>query len=124
MPRGSFGMTVEFNRLSQVVGALNTRTLGQVEKRADRVLDVVHAYEHVITRYMLEHTRRGVGVMRNGVATSTIVSEAPYSAAEEFGSVRRPAGHFRITQGVAAAKGGYIDGISGDIGSLVEGAAR
>jgi hypothetical protein len=124
MASSPFSLHVEFNRIGVVETALNTRTLAHVEKRADRVLDVVHAYEHVITRYMLEHTRRGVGVMRNGVATSTIVSEAGYSAAEELGSVRRPAGHFRITQGVAAAKGGYIDGISGDIGSLVEGAAR
>lgn len=117
------GLTLQFNRLPAVQSALRAAALQTVEARRDEAVTVIRSYEHVVTGYMRAHTVGTVAVMRNDVATTAIVSQAPYSADEELGTRFRP-GHHRIATGAAAYSARYAPLVSRDLGAAIEGAAR
>jgi hypothetical protein len=129
---GGFGLTIKSNRVPAVQSALRASALQAIAARRDEAVQVIRAYEHVYygphrepfyPGYMRAHTVGTVAVMRNDVATTAIVSEAPYSADEELGTVRRP-GHRRIQTGAAAYRSAYGSRMGRDIGRAIEGAAR
>ncbi len=123
MARNPIGITLEFSHLPAVTSALRAAALKNVEDRRDEALNVIHAYEHVITGRMVRETEGTVAVMRNDVATTAIISQAPYSADEELGTRFRP-GHHRIEQGAAAYQAAFVVRSASDLGRAVEGAAR
>lgn len=117
------GITLEFNRVPAVQSALRAAALQAIAARRDEAVQVIRAYEHVLTGYMRAHTVGTVAVMRNDIATTAIVSEAPYSAYEELGTRYRP-GHHRIATGTAAYQAAFGTRMATDLGRAAEGAAR
>jgi hypothetical protein len=123
MARNPIGLTLEFNRVPAVQSALRGAALQAIAARRDEAVQVIRSYEHVVTGFMRAHTVGTVAVMRNDVATTAIVSEAPYSREEEEGNRWRP-GHHRIAAGTAAYQSTFGARMRSDLGAAVEGAAR
>jgi hypothetical protein len=123
MARNPIGLTLEFNRVPAVQSALRGAALQSIAVRRDEAVQVIRSYEHVVTGFMRAHTVGTVAVMRNDVATTAIVSEAPYSLYEEEGTRYRP-GHHRIAAGTAAYRSAFGARMRSDLGAAALGAAR
>jgi hypothetical protein len=115
-----------------VQSALRSAALKSIAARRDEAVEVIRAYEHVYygphrkpfyPGYMRAHTVGTVAVMSNDVATTAIVSEAPYSRDEEEGTHFRP-GHHRIAAGTAAYRSAFGAHMRSDLAGAIAGAAR
>ena len=114
-----FGITVANNRLPACIAALPNDTLRGLERQRDALTGKIRANVHVVTGYMRDHVTAGTAQMRNKVATTTITSAAPYSAAEELGHHLRNGvwweGHHKIEEAVVRERGNFVDGMAAAI---------